>query len=275
MDASRSAAGIYRVQVLDRAVAILQVLADAPAELAPADIAARLHLHKSTIHRLLMVLEQHRFIRKGAGNGKFALGLKLFELGSRAAKGLSLREHAQPFLARLVRETGETAHIGVLDEGDMVSVANVEGPRTLRMPSTVGRRTPVHCSAVGKAVLAFLPQSTLDELIARRPLIALTAKTLATAGALGAELRRIRVRGYAIDDEEIEKGLRCVGAPVRDYTGQVVGALSIAGPTFRITKKKVPALAESVLAVAGDLSVDLGYRPQSRESFAVQPMHMR
>ena len=275
MDASRSATGIYRVQVLDRAVAILQLLADTPHELGAAEIAERLALHKSTIHRLLMVLEHHGFIRKNADTGKCALGLKLFELGSRAAKGLSLREHAQPFLARLVRETGETAHIGVLDEGDMMSVASVEGPRTLRMPSTVGRRTPAHCSAVGKAVLAFLPQSTLDELIARRPLIALTAKTLATTGALAAELRRIRVRGYAIDDEEIEKGLRCVAAPVRDFTGQVVGALSVAGPTFRITKKKVPALAGSVLAVAGDLSVELGYRPQTRESFAVQPMHMR
>ena len=275
MDASRSATGIYRVQVLDRAVAILQLLADTSHELGAAEIAERLALHKSTIHRLLMVLEHHGFIRKNADTGKCALGLKLFELGSRAAKGLSLREHAQPFLARLVRETGETAHIGVLDEGDMMSVASVEGPRTLRMPSTVGRRTPAHCSAVGKAVLAFLPQSTLDELIARRPLIALTAKTLATTGALAAELRRIRVRGYAIDDEEIEKGLRCVAAPVRDFTGQVVGALSVAGPTFRITKKKVPALAGSVLAVAGDLSVELGYRPQTRESFAVQPMHMR
>ncbi len=275
MDVSRSAAGLYRVQVIDRAVAILQVLADSPADLAPAEIAERLRLHKSTIHRLLMVLERHRFIRKNPAHGKYALGLRLFELGSRAAKGQSLRDHAQPFLARLVREAGETAHVAVLDDGDMVSVANVEGPRTLRMPSTVGRRTPAHCSAVGKAVLAFLPQSIFDDLIGRRPLIALTAKTLATAGALAAELRRIRARGYAIDDEEIEEGLRCVGAPVRDYTGQVVGALSIAGPTFRITKKKVPALAGSVLAVAGALSVELGYRPQSRENFAVQPMHVR
>lgn len=274
MGASRSSAATYRVQVLDRAVAILQVLADAPTELAAADVAERLRIHKSTIHRLLMVLERHRFIRKNPGSGKYALGLKLFELGSRAAKGLSLREHAEPFLARLVRETGETAHIAVLDDGDMVSVANVEGPRTLRMPSTVGRRTPAHCSAVGKAVLAFLPQSTLNELIARRPLIALTDRTLATAGALAAELSRIRVRGYAIDDEEIEKGLRCIGAPVSDYTGQVVGALSIAGPTFRITRKKVPALAGSVVAVARDLSVELGYRPHNRGSFAVQHKHM-
>jgi DNA-binding IclR family transcriptional regulator len=269
MDTSRSATVTYRVQVLDRAAAILQALADAPTDLAPAEIAERLRLHKSTIHRLLMVLEQHGFIRKQADSGKCALGLKLFELGSRAAKGLSLRTHAQPFLARLVGETGETAHIGVLDEGDIVSVANVEGPRTLRMPSTVGRRTPAHCSALGKAVLAFLPQSTVDELIARRPLSPLTSKTLITRSALVADLRRIRVRGYAIDDEEIEKGLRCVGAPVRDYTGLVVGAVSIAGPAFRITKRKIPALAGSVMAVAGNLSAELGYHSPDRQAFTV------
>jgi DNA-binding IclR family transcriptional regulator len=261
LDVRRSAAGIYHVQVLDRAVAILQVLAETPTDLSAAEIAERLVLHKSTIHRLLMVLEHHGFIRKHAGTGKCTLGLKLFELGSRAAKGLTLREHAQPFLARLVRETGETAHIGVLDEGDMVSVANVEGPFTLRMPSTVGRRTPAHCSALGKAVLAFLPGSTLDELLARRPLRALTSKSLAARGALKADLQRIRVRGYAIDDEEIEKGLRCVGAPVRDYSGLVVGAVSIAGPTFRIPKSRVPALAELVMAIARELSVELGCRP--------------
>jgi DNA-binding IclR family transcriptional regulator len=143
----------------------------------------------------------------------------------------------------------------------MVSVANVEGPCTLRMPSTVGRRTPAHCSALGKAVLAFLPASTLEELLAGRPLRALTSKSLVARGALKADLQRIRVRGYAIDDEEIEKGLRCVGAPVRDYSGLVAGAVSIAGPTFRIPKSRVPALAEAVMAIARELSAELGCRP--------------
>jgi len=269
MNRRRSASKTYRVQVLERAVRILQVLAEAPADLGAAEVAERLSLHKSTIHRLLVVLDQHRLIRRNTENGKYALGLRLFELGSRAVRGLRLREYAQPFLNRLVRETGETAHICVLDEGDMVSVANVEGPRTLRMPSTVGRRTPAHCSAVGKAVLAFLPQPGLDELLARRPLSTFTNKTLVTRGALVADLRQVRGRGYAIDDEEIEMGLRCVGAPVRNYTGQVVGALSIAGPTFRITKGRVPALARSVMAIADDLSTELGYRPADLGSITI------
>jgi DNA-binding IclR family transcriptional regulator len=258
MDVSRSVGGIYRVQVIDRAAAIIQVLADAPADLAPADIAQRLRLHKSTIHRLLTVLERHRFIRKNAGDGKYALGLKLFELGNRAAKGLTLREHAHPFLARLVRETSETAHVGVLDEGDMVSIANVESPRAVQMRSAVGRRTPAHCSAIGKAVLASLLPSALDVFVARRPLSALTGKTLVTRAALMTDLQRIRVRGYAIDDEEIERGLRCVGAPVRDHTGLVIGAVSVSGPAFRIPKTRIPALGAAVMAVARELSAELG-----------------
>lgn len=259
MDVRPSDGGTYRVQVIDRAAAILQLLGDAPADLAAADIAERLRLHKSTIHRLLMVLERHRFIRRDPGDGKYTLGLKLLELGNRAARGLTLREQAQPFLARLVRETGETAHVGVLDEGDMVSIANVEGPRALRMRSAVGRRTPAHCSAIGKAVLAFLPPAAVDDFMALRPLSGLTEKTLVTRAALVADLERIRLRGYAIDDEEIERGLRCIGAPVRDYTGLVIGAVSVSGPAFRIPKTRVSALGAAVIAVARELSAELGF----------------
>jgi DNA-binding IclR family transcriptional regulator len=266
MEVRPSAGRIYRVQVIDRAAAILQVLADAPADLAPAEIAEQLRLHKSTIHRLLIVLERHRYIRRNAGGGKYSLGLKLFELGNRAARGLTLREHAHPFLARLVRETGETAHVGVLDEGDMVSIANVEGPRAVRMRSAVGRRTPAHCSAIGKAVLASLPSAAIDDFVALRPLRALTDKTLVSRAALVADLERIRVRGYAIDDEEIERGLRCVGAPVRDYTGLVIGAVSVSGPAFRIPKTRVSALGAAVMAVARELSAELGFGADRRRT---------
>ena len=251
----------YRVQVLERAVDILQVLSEDSRELAAGEMAERLSLHKSTIHRLLMVLDQHRLIRRNSETGKYALGLRLFELGTRAVRGLQLREQAQPFLDRLARETGETAHICVLDRGDMVSIAYAEGPRSLRMPATVGRRTPAYCSAVGKALLAFLPESALDDILSARPLRACTSKTLVTRPALLNDLRQTRTRGYSIDDEEIEKGLRCVGGAVWNYSGEVVAAISVAGPAFRITKGRVPAVARLVLAITRGLSTELGYRP--------------
>jgi len=252
----------YRVQVLERTVDILQVLADDSRELGAGEVAERLSLHKSTTHRLLMVLDHHRLIRRNSETGKYALGLRLFELGSRAVNGLRLREQAQRYLEQLTRETGETAHVCVLDRGDMLSVAHADGPRTLRMPATVGRRTPAYCSAVGKAILAFLPESAIDEVLASYPVRAFTEKTLVTRAALFADLRQVRVRGYAVDNEEIEKGLRCVGAPVRNYSGDVVAAISVAGPAFRITKSRVPAVAHAVLAATRKLSAELGYRSQ-------------
>ena len=253
----------YRVQVLERAVDILQVLSEDPRELAAGEVAERLSLHKSTIHRLLTVLDQHRLIRRNAETGRYALGLRLFEFGTRAVHGLRLRDQAQPHLDRLARETGETAHICVFDNGEMVSIAYAEGPRSLRMPATVGRRTPAYCSAVGKAILAFLPESTVDEVMAR-PLRACTEKTLVTRGALLADLRQVRIRGYSVDNEEIEKGLRCVGAPVWNYSGEVAAAVSVAGPAFRITRTRVPAMARSVMAMTQRLSAELGYRPSAQ-----------
>lgn len=259
MTHSSSERTTYRVQVLERAINVLQTLADDPRELAAAEIAGRLSLHKSTIHRLLMVLDRHGLIRRSEA-GRYALGLRLFELGNRAVKGVRLREQAQPYLERLTRETGETAHVCVLDKGDMLSIAHAEGLRSVRMPATVGRRTPAYCSAVGKAMLAYLPQAAVDDVLAARPLSALTDKTIVTRAALLADLHQVRMRGYAIDNEEIEKGLRCVGAPVRNYSGHVVAAISVAGPAFRITRSRVPVVAHAVLAATSKLSAELGYR---------------
>jgi DNA-binding IclR family transcriptional regulator len=142
----------------------------------------------------------------------------------------------------------------------MLSLGYAEGSRSLRMPATVGRRTPAYCSAVGKAMLAFLPESALDEVLAR-PLQACTEKTLVTREALLADLRQVRIRGYSVDNEEIEKGLRCVGGPVWNHTGEVAGAVSVAGPSFRITRTRVPAIARAVLAMTRRLSAELGYMP--------------
>lgn len=250
----------YQVQVLDRALGILDSLSNEGPELGPAELSERLELHKSTVHRLLMVLERHRLIERKPQNGKYRLGMKLFELGSQAVAQLDLRERAQPYLERLVLETGETAHICVLNGDRMLSIANVESPRTLRTPSAVGRRAPLHCTSVGKALLAFLPKGEADELIKKCELTRYTGCTLTTPARLKAELKLIRRRGYAMDNEETEEGLRCIGAPVWDYSGKIVAALSIAGPVFRLTEKRIPTVSQVVLGAAKHLSEELGYR---------------
>lgn len=249
----------YHIQVLDRTLDILNVLAEVNQSLGPAELARRVSLHKTTTHRLLMALEHLGFVRREPRQGKYGLGVKLFELGSRAVARFELRERAEPFLRRLVDETRETAHVCVLDGTEMVSIANVEGTWTMRSPSTVGRRTPVYCTSVGKAVIAFLSDDVLDQLIERLTLKPFTPRTLVTLAALKAELARVRDRGFAVDDEEIEQGLRCVGAPIRNHTGLVVAAISVAGPAFRLTDQRLPETARAVKAAARDISREMGY----------------
>jgi len=253
----------YQVQVLDRAMAILDTLAAQPGDVSLFEIAEQLHLHKSTIHRLLMVLERHRLVERAA-IGKYRLGLKLFELGNRAFSRLGIGERARPYLERLAAEARETAHLCILDDGEVLYLEKVEPSRTVRVPTSVGQRNPAHCTAVGKALLAYVADAELDEVVRRRGLEARTPKTITTPTALRRELRAIRSRGYAVDDEEIEEGLRCVGAPVRDHTGRVVASISIAGPAFRLTRAKTAALARLVTKAANALATELGYRGEGR-----------
>lgn len=248
----------YRVQVLDRSFHILDALAAARDEVSPAELASSLRLHKSTVHRLLIVLENQRFIRRTT-DGRYGLGTKLIEMGSRAMEQLDLGAHAVPFLRRLADETGETAHVSILSGIEMISIANVPSRWTLTTPSTVGRRTQIYCTSVGKAFIAFLPEERLAALLGRLSYAPHTRRTITSPSALLVELARVRKRGYAVDNEEVEEGLRCIGAPVRDYTGEVVASISIAGPVFRVQRGRVVELSRAVVQAAGDLSADLGY----------------
>ncbi len=261
----RPAAPPYRVQVLERAIAILEFLAEQNSALGLGQISKALRLNKTTAHRLLSVLEHHHFVEKNGSNGQYSLGTKLFELGNRAVSRLDLLQRARPFLRRLVDETGETAHLAVLRQGEVLSLANVESPRTLRTPSTVGRRSPVHCTSIGKAILAYRPETEADEIIRTHGLRKFTERTITSPGAFKRELRRVREQGYAMDDEEFEYGLRCIGAPVRNHTGEVIGAVSVTGPAIRLTKERMPALIRCVVETVAEFSAGLGYVGNKQE----------
>jgi len=245
------------IQVLDRALGILSVLAEASDGLGAADLGARLSLHKSTVHRLLTVLERHHLVRRNA-RGKYVLGIKLFEWGSRAVEDVTLHECAAPFLRRLVHETSETACLCVLSGSEMLSIANVQGPYTLRTTAAAGRRLPAYCAAVGKAFIAFLPDRALDAFLSQLTFVRYTKNTITSAAALKSELLRVRAREFAIDDCETEDGLRCIGAPLRDHSNRVIASIAIEGPAFRLTDARLPRLADMVVKVAHDLSGELG-----------------
>jgi IclR family KDG regulon transcriptional repressor len=263
MKSASSTGEIYRVQVLDRAFDVLDTLATSGDELGAAEIGVRLALNKSTAHRLLMILQQRRFVERNAETGKYRLGWRLFELGSLAASRLDLYAVARPYIAELVEATGETAHLGILRGGEIISIVNVESNRSVRTPSTVGRRSPTYCTSLGKAILANLPDDAARKLIDQIEFRSFTPHTCTDASCLRNELAKVRRQGYSLDDEEIEEGLRCIGAPIWNHDSRVMGAVSIAGPSYRVGGDHLAQLVESVVAIAGRLSAALGFRKLS------------
>lgn len=255
---------LYRIQVIDRAVEILNCFSFDHPDLSVTEIAARTGLHKSTAHRILMALEYNDIIRQTSETGHYHLGVKLFALGNQAVARLSLRDVARPYLIRLMQETKETVHLAMLDEGQVLYLEKVEGPYALRMPSRVGRRIPTYCTSLGKAMLSCLEEAQVKRQLQGLRLKAYTPQTVKNIDQLLADLSQIRQRGYAVDNEEIELGLRCVGAPIRDYSGCMVGAVSVAGPSARVNLEKLPWLGAKVMHVAGSISSDLGYASSVR-----------
>lgn len=250
----------YKVQVLDRALAALALLSESSSECSLAELCPALGLHKSTVHRLMMVLEQHRLVVKNPETGKYRLGLRLYELGSRAIDSLDLRGRARPYLDKLQERFGETVFFCILDERQVFYVDKVESQQSVRTACTVGSRAPAYCTAVGKAMLSELPDEEVAEIARKSGLKAVTKNTITSLAKLKAELKLVRSRGYAIDDEEKEEGLRCVGAVVRAHSRKLNAAMSISGPAFRMTKERIPEVAQALMQAAGDLSAELGYR---------------
>jgi DNA-binding IclR family transcriptional regulator len=259
--------GTYKVQALDRAFAILDLLSESDTPLGLAQVSSSLQLHKSTAHRFLMVLEHHRMVER-TPSGKFRLGLRLFDLGNRAIEQYDLRDRAQPHLRRLVAETQETAHLCILEAARVIYIDKIEPTRAVRMITRVGASNPVHCTSVGKAILAFLPEDRAAEVVRRTRFERFTHRTIGTPEALRVEMEKTRHRGYAVDDEELEEGLRCIAVPLLDAQHQPVAAVSVSGPSFRVTAQKLPAIANHLLHCVRGISMDMGYISAGRTSRA-------
>ena len=249
----------YRIHVIDRAVQILGCFGFDHPELSVSEIGGKTRLHRSTAHRILMALEYNDLIRQNPENGKYRLGIKLFRLGHQAVSHLNLREISRPFLTRIMTDTKETVHLAVLDDNQVLYLDKVEGPHALRMPSRVGRCIPTYCTSLGKAMLSCLDDQDVKNIFREQVLKPYTPNTVKTPGHLLTELRMIRKRGYAVDNEEIEIGLRCVGAPIRDYSGTMVGAISVAAPAARLAGQKIYAVGRLVVSTAEEISEKLGY----------------
>jgi DNA-binding IclR family transcriptional regulator len=245
--------GPYQLQSLDRAVAVLEMLAESDIPLSLAEICQRMHLYKSTAHRALMVLERAELIERTDEN-RYHLGLKLYELGSRAVEQIGLRARTHPYFRQLAARVGETVHLSVLQKNTVVYLDKVEPHPRAWMRSRIGASNPVYCTAMGKAMLAFLPSDVAERIVSRIRFIRYTPKTLCSAEALRESMERVRRRGYAIDDEEVEVGVRCVGAPIFNEDHWPIAAVSVSGPAFRITAQRVPCIAEHLLECCREIS---------------------
>jgi len=255
--------GPYQLHGLERAVSVLEALSESDAPLSLAEICQRMGLHKSTAHRSLMVLERSALIDRTLEN-RFRLGLKLYELGNRAVEQIDLRARVYPFFRRLAAQVGETVHLSVLQKTSVVYLDKVEPNRRVCMSSKIGTSNPVYCTSMGKAMLAFQPEEMIEKIVAKIRFTRYTPKTLCSREKLLEYLKIVRRRGYAIDDEEIELGVRCVGAPVLNEDHWAIAAVSVSGPSSRITARRVPAIAEHLLICCREISASLGLRVKKK-----------
>jgi DNA-binding IclR family transcriptional regulator len=242
------------------ALSILELLG-ASQELGVTELARKLDMSKSSVHRLLNTLAHKGYIEKNPQTGRYRLTYQLFVVASAAAGRYGLKETAAPVMERLAIGTGESVNLGVLEQDRVLNIHKVEGPQPIRLHIDAPGGVKAHATGLGKVLLAGLEPKELDRRLASARLTRLTPTTITSRRALQAELQRVRARGYAVDNEECSSGVRAVAAPIRDRQGTVVAALSVAGPTHRFTEQRIANLAPSVRAAAEEISRRLGYSP--------------
>jgi DNA-binding IclR family transcriptional regulator len=241
------------VGVVGKVLRILEALDNSPTGLQLRQIARQTSIHKSTAYRFLAHLESAGYLFRDDG-GAYIIGPRLAQLGAGIAYHATLRKLSRPMLQRMWRTTKETVNLGVLDGHDVVYLDVIESPHMFRMGSQVGMRRPLICTALGKAILAFLPLEQREEMLASLTFDRVTRRTITDAARLRKELVKILRRGFALDDQETDLGARCIAAPILDGSGKIMAALSISGPIARISRDKIQSFANSAKSAAKDIS---------------------
>lgn len=249
------------VQSLERAFSILEAIAGSDQPLSLAELSRVTGLHTSTAFHLIKTLILLGYVRQ-EDTKRYRIGPRLFMQAAGASNEIGLVNLATPHLKRLADETGETAHLAVQADNGIAVIAKVEARSTVRSSERLGIVRPAHCTAIGKVLLADLPPDELDSYLRTETFKAFTPKTITDGAAIREEIRRVAASGIAYDDAEFSEELRCVAAPVRNYTRQTVASLGISGPVWRVTLQEMRRFGTRVAAVAADLSRDLGFKEQ-------------
>jgi IclR family KDG regulon transcriptional repressor len=244
---------------LASSIRLLKAFSEEQVEIGISDLAKRLGVAKSTVHRLAVTLVADGMLEQNPDTGKYRLGLSLFRLGSLVRRRMNVSNEARPLLRELREKVNETVHLAVLDGTEIMYVFNLESTQSIRMRSDVGVRKPAYCTAEGQVILAYQPPEVID-LVVRDGLAARTPQTITDPLALKKVLEGVRARGCAIEDEESELGMRCIAAPLRNDAGEVVAAIGLAGPVSRLSKKALTTYVPHVIETAAAISARLGHR---------------
>lgn len=249
------------IQSIERAIRLLEAFSPAQPRLSLTDLARRLDLPKSTVHNILKTLANHGYVERVEGD-RYALGTAPIVLAQAARVSVELRDRAAPLLRELADGSRETVYLTSFEGDHVLYVYAIETRSRLLARSALGDRGPMHCTSVGKAVLAELDDDAVAEIVARRGLPSFTAHTITSPEDLAAELERTRARGHAVDAQEHELGTYCLGAAIRDGRGQVIGACSLSGRDPRIVDARLEELVTPLLFTAQEISRRMGHVPQ-------------
>jgi DNA-binding IclR family transcriptional regulator len=248
----------YTIQSIDKALDLIELLAE-HGSLNLLELTDLLDQPKSSTYRIVLTLENRGFISRDDENGKYCLGYKQLMLTRGMLERNTLRSAALHEMKKLSEKYGDTINLGVLLEGEVLYVEILESTQPLRMTDTVGSKSPFHATAMGKAMTAFLPDEKVKELITRQGLPALTKNTIVSEDQLQLKLQQVREQGFALDDQEIVEGARCLAAPIFNMYGNVEGAVSMSGAMHRFADEVIPEMAESIKTAASRISRKLGY----------------
>jgi len=251
------------VRAVDRALAILLCFTPSDGGLTLTEIAERVEIHKSTAHRLLATLEARRFVHRDKASGLYRPGVQLVELASLVLRDMDLQRWAEPYLQSLSAECGEAVDLAALDGNAVVYLQVIDSPKRIKIAAAVGQRLPVHCTATGKAFLAFLPPGQVTEILGG-DLRRYTSNTVVGIPDLRRELQLTRQRGYAMSEEEFEPDINALAAPVLDAHGFPVAVVAVVGPSFRLTRERMLSLGPALLATTQAIAREAGLEALSR-----------
>lgn len=251
----------YIIQAVDHALDLLEQFQGDVDELGVTELSKRLKLHKNNVFRLLATLESRNYIEQNRVTENYRLGLKTLELGQTFIKQMGLLRQSRPVLEALVKECNETTYVAILKDSYIVYLDVVETDMTVRVVPRVGSRLPAYCTAAGKIQLAYMTDEELDHYLPNKELKGYTANTITDRDVFKEHLRKVAEQGYALDNEEMDIGVCCVGAPIRDYTRRIIGAVSISGPSMRFSPERIEKELIPLVKRAGeDISTKLGFQ---------------